>query len=139
MFQSPKILFLTSDPAETILLQEILRKHAVLTYARNLFELKTLLKEGEPDVLFCSWSFQSACWKDVVEEVQQCNPELPVIVLSRTANEREWIEVLEMGAFDLLIPPYREQSLLAVVEQATASHELRARENYSPSQKEVAI
>ena len=86
MLRSPKIVVLSSDPSETGHLQEVLSKHAVLTYARNLSELKTLLREGEPDVLFCSWSFQSACWKDVVEEVQQCNLELPVIVLSRTAN-----------------------------------------------------
>ena len=139
MLRSPKIVVLSTDPAETGHLQEVLSKHAVLTYARNLSELKTLLKEGEPDVLFCSWSFQSVSWKEAVEEVQHCYPELPVIVLSRTADEREWMEALEVGDFDLLIPTYGEkQSLLAVVEQAAASRETRARENYSPLQKEKA-
>ena len=138
MLRSPKIVVLSSDSAATGHLQEVLSKHAVLTYARNLSELKALLKEGAPDVLFCYWSFQSACWKDVVKEIQHCYPELPVIVLSRTADEREWMGALEVGAFDLLIPPYGEQSLLTVVKQAEASRELRARENYSPSQKKKA-
>ena len=138
MLRSPQIVVLSSDQAETGHLQEILSKHALLTCARNLTELKTLLEAGEPDVLFCSWSFQSACWKDVVEEVQHCYPELPVIVLSRTAGEQEWIEVLEVGAFDLLVPPFRKHSLLAVIEQATASRETRAREDSAPPQKKRA-
>ena len=54
-------------------------------------------------------------------EVQHRDPDLPVIVLSRTAGEHEWVAVLEAGAFDLLVPPYRQQALLAVLEQASAS------------------
>jgi DNA-binding NtrC family response regulator len=46
---------------------------------------------------------------------------LPVILLSRIGGESEWLEVIEMGAFDLLVPPYDESYVLSLIEHAAAS------------------
>ena len=89
--------------------------------ARNLGELGTLLETGQYDALFCDWSFYSGAWNEVLQEVRERYPDLPVIILSRTAAEREWLEVMDAGAFDLLAPPYLEHNLLAALEQVTAS------------------
>ena len=121
MLQCPKILFLSGEDAEAGVLEEILSERAILTCARNLRQLKVLLEQGEYDALLCSWFFDLGTWKNALEEVQQRDPDLPVIVLSRTAGEPELVAVLEAGAFDLLVPPYRQQALLAGLEQASAS------------------
>ena len=98
----------------------------MLTPAGNLSELAALLKCNSYDALFCAWSFQRGTWKEAVRNIQESQPGLPVIVLSSSPENREWSEVLEAGAFDLLVPPYEKQSVLAVLEQASASREALA-------------
>lgn len=129
MLEHPKVLLLCSDEAETSVLQGILSEHVILTCARNLTEMQGLLKGGGYDALFCDWAFHMGTWKDVLEEVQQRHPNLPVIILPRTAGEQEWAEVLKAEAFDLLVPPCRERADLGVVEQAGASRNARSWRN----------
>jgi FixJ family two-component response regulator len=47
--------------------------------------------------------------------------QIPLVVLSRCGCEKEWIEVLEAGAFDFLVPPYTSSQILAVLEHALTS------------------
>jgi DNA-binding NtrC family response regulator len=61
-----------------------------------------------------------------LRNIQESHPGLPVIVLSSSPENREWDEVLEAGAFDLLVPPYDERAVLAVLEQASSSREALA-------------
>jgi DNA-binding response OmpR family regulator len=126
MLRSPRVLLLSTDETETALLKELLREHAILTPAGNLSELAALLKANSYDALFCAWSFQRGTWKEAVRNIQESHPGLPVIVLSSAPENREWAEVLEAGAFDLLVPPYEERAVLAVLEQASASSEALA-------------
>jgi two-component system, NarL family, nitrate/nitrite response regulator NarL len=126
MLRSPRVLLLSTDETETALLQDLLNEHAILTPAGNLTELAALLKSNSYDALFCAWSFQRGTWEEAVRSLQESHPGLPVIVLSSSPENREWAEVLEAGAFDLLVPPYEEQTVLAVLEQASASREVLA-------------
>ena len=123
MMTYPRVLLLTTDEPEAAQLNALLSEYVTLAWARDLCELGRLLETGQYDALFCDWSFYSGAWSEVLQEVRKLNPDLPVIILSRTAAEREWLEVLDAGAFDLLAPPYREHNLLAVLEQATASRQ----------------
>ena len=126
MLRSPKVLLLSTNETETALLLDILQEHAVVTPAGSLGELDVLLRSTSYDALFCAWSFQRGTWKEAVENIQESHPGMPVIVLSSSPLNREWAEVLEAGAFDLLVPPYEKQSVLAVLEQASASQDALA-------------
>lgn len=122
MLKTPNVLLLSTDSAETSQIQKLLSKHASVTPVGDPSELTTaLIEKHDYDVLFCAWSFQKGTWMDVLEDMRQCHPELPVIVLSPAPEVREWTEVLEAGAFDLLVPPHEERSVLAVLEHAAAS------------------
>jgi len=44
----------------------------------------------------------------------------------RAGGEREWREVLEAGAFDLLTAPYCESAVLAVLAHALATRDGRS-------------
>ena len=65
-----------------------------------------------------------------LEDLRKPDPDLPVIVVSRTGEEKEWIEVIEVGAFDLLVPPYCERTVLPVPIQAAVSREARANKDF---------
>ncbi len=123
MLQYPNILLLSTDETETAALQQILREHVILRPVKSLADLTALLENANYDALFCAWSFHAGTWNDALEEVRKHYPDLPVIILSSIAEEREWLRVLEAGAFDLLVPPYQERALLAVLEQASASRD----------------
>ena len=122
MLKSPDVLLLSADATETAEIQRILSDHVNLVPACDLSELPSLLEKNDYDALFCAWSFQKGTWMDVLADVRECHPDLPVIVLSPAPEVREWAAVLEAGAFDLLVPPHDERSMLAVLEQASATH-----------------
>ena len=125
MVTKPRVLVISSDEADTDILKGILSERVALHCVRDLSELHSNLLGGGYDAVFCGWSFYRATWNDVLEHVQRHNPNLPVIVFCRTGGEREWVEVLEAGAFDLLVAPYRKASVFTVLEQAVASYEGR--------------
>ncbi len=121
-----KVLLLNSDEAESSILRDLLSKHVIVTWARNVPETLGLLDGSSYDALFCNWCFHMGTWHDALKEVQKRYPELPTVIVCRTGEEREWVEVLEAGAVDLLSAPYRECTILAVLEHALASRDARA-------------
>ena len=125
MLQYPRVLLLCSDEHQAVRLEELIEDHANLTRARDLDELSALLATACFKAVFCAWSFYGGTWRNTLLEALRFQPDLPVLVLSSTGGEREWIEVLEAGAFDLLVPPYNKNTVLAVLEQAIASHDAR--------------
>ena len=125
MLRYPNVLLFSADDEETEILQEILDEHAVVTAVRNQSELSSVLESNRFDALFWSWSFRAGTWNDALRKVHALSPDLPVIILSTAPEERAWLRSLEAGAFDLLVAPFEEPQLLAVLEQATASREAR--------------
>lgn len=129
MFAQPKVLLLSSDETESNALERVLSEYVNLQNAGNLSELENMLPDGGYDAVFCGRSFQEGAWNDALEEVQQRCPDLPVIIFSQTGDEQEWSEVIEAGAFDLLVAPYLNSTVLPVLEQAVVSFEARRRHN----------
>ena len=129
MLPVPKVLLLVSDAGEQAVLQQTLAPHVELTWVSSPPELFRQLEQSSFDVVFCSRTLSMGNWREVLEEVRQFNPNLPVIILSPTAREDEWEEVLAAGAFDLLGPASYEREPLFVVEHAVASYEARLRQS----------
>ena len=125
MLRQPNILLLCGDESQTPSLRDVLSNHARVTSAADLLELKVLLENACFDAVFCAWSFRLGNWRSALHEVQRLNPDLPVIVFSTTGGEREWVDVLDAGGFDLLTDPYRNNTVLPALEQATASYDAR--------------
>lgn len=125
MLAHPKVLLVSGDDEEMSKWEEILRDYAILKNARSLLELERNLESDEFDALFCGWSFHLGTWHDALQEVQQRCPDLPVIIFCARGGEKEWVQVLEAGAFDLLVAPYQQRMVLPVLEHAVDSYEAR--------------
>jgi DNA-binding NtrC family response regulator len=121
----PKVLLLSTDETESVALQHALGRDAALRILRDFRELQGELKGSDHDAVFCGWSFSGGTWRDVLQQIQQGWPDLPVIVLCRAGGEKEWLEVLQAGGFDLLVPPHDRQAVLTMLEHAIASHNSR--------------
>jgi DNA-binding NtrC family response regulator len=139
MLTWPTILLLSSDDTESHHWEELFREHATLRRVRNLAELQDSLQENFYDALFCGWSFTSGTWSEALSQVRQQCPDLPVVIFNDTGGEKEWIRVLDAGAFDLLAAPYEKRTLLPVLEQAVSSFEARRFRNTGSYLKARAI
>ena len=125
MFRRPKVLLLTVNDEQAGNVQDALENHVLLTRIATIAEMKSSLGEADYDAVFCAWAFYQSDWDGPLREVRECYPDLPMIILSCSGEEQEWTEIIEAGAFDLLVLPTPSPLALAVIEQAVASYEAR--------------
>ena len=117
----PRIALLTANEAQTQALEKLLQEHITLIHVRTLQEFVKSLEASQFDAFFCEGMIGNGTWKDALETVREQDPDLPLILLSRNSGENEWLEVIQAGAFDLLVPPYDESCVLSLIEHAAAS------------------
>lgn len=73
----------------------------------------------ELPVVICEDSLPDGDWKRLLAEVDQSAVRPSLIVCSRLADERLWAEVLNLGAFDLLLgAPFVPEEVLRVTQSA---------------------
>ena len=121
----PKVLLIRSAKTDSKVLEGVLREHVRLDTIASLRELEVALANGRYDAVFCGWSFHKGARDATLKTMLQSSPDSPVVVFCGTGGEQEWIEVLEAGGFDLLVPPYQTSTVLPVLEHAMVSNEAR--------------
>jgi len=57
-------------------------------------------------------------WKDLLEAFERCSAPPELIVSSQHADERFWAEVLNLGAYDVLLKPFDHREVVRVVSMA---------------------
>ena len=122
---SPKVLFVGCDP-DGFDVAKILTRFSFVTRVPTIQDAFSIAEEDAYDAVVCPWEFPGGTWRDVLEKVGEMRLQIPVIVLSRCGGETQWVEVLEAGAFDLLVPPFTNYQVLAVLEHALASRRREA-------------
>jgi DNA-binding NtrC family response regulator len=139
MYTRPNILLLSNDESERTTMEQVIGGYATLTFADCIAAIEDLLQDGSYDAFLCSWVFQEGVWRDALRNLQRNYPDLPVIVLSRTGGEKEWLEVLEAGAFDLLAAPYHPGLVMGLLEQAVSTHEAVTAGKHQPMQMAAKV
>jgi DNA-binding NtrC family response regulator len=128
MNQKPQVL-LVGHKRESRL-KDILKQRASVAEAGNVPEMVRLLQGGAYDAVLCEQEFSDGTWREALQELQSRRVATPAIVVSQTSDVdegiEEWAEVLRAGAFDLLLAPSQEYSVLAVLEHAVESGRARA-------------
>ena len=105
MLRQPNVLLFTTKDSELSLLQPVLGDQVELTPVGTLPELISRLEDRRYDALFCGTSLPAITRHDIRAELQDSNPELPVISL---CESEEWMRLLEVGALDLLVQEDQE-------------------------------
>ena len=74
---------------------------------------------GQIPVVICAHSLPDGDWKLLLAEFDTMAVRPSLIVSSRLADDRLWVEVLHLGAFDLLLgAPFEPEEVLRVTESA---------------------
>lgn len=104
----------------TAALQQELRALSVaVQLAGNCQDLSTMLATLDPpEVVLTDLNLADGTWEDVVRISQTSAEPVNVIVVSRHADIRLYVEALEKGAFDFIIPPFEPSQLSHVLRSA---------------------
>jgi DNA-binding NtrC family response regulator len=60
-------------------------------------------------------------WQTALQLILNANPSARVVLISRLADSRMWLQVLDRGAYDLLPNPARLEEIRAVVRNAVCA------------------
>lgn len=83
---------------------------------------------AEIPVVICQHSLPDGDWKHLLTQMDTMAVQPSLIVCSRLADERLWAEVLNLGAFDLLLgAPFEPEEVLRVTASAWSAWNRAAR------------
>jgi DNA-binding response OmpR family regulator len=86
--------------------------------ARSCNEAMRVVESSRPTVIACERELPDGSWKDVFGGVSGLDDPPPVIVLSRSADEKFWAEVLNLGGYDVLAKPFDRTEVCRVLSMA---------------------
>ena len=85
-------------------------------------------QHAEIPVVICQHSLPDGGWKHLLTQMDKMTVSPSLIVCSRLADERLWAEVLNLGAFDLLLgAPFDREEVLRVTAGAWSAWNRAAR------------
>lgn len=90
------------------MLESVLRAHSINTCrACSCQEASLELARANPvHLVFADTTLPDGTWRDVVGLAEKASVPVDVIVVARLVDVRLYIEVIESGAFDFMIPPF---------------------------------
>jgi DNA-binding NtrC family response regulator len=95
--------------------------HWKLRFTRTLSQTQTALGRSPWGVVISeSCLSEGHCWKDLLLDLQKMEHP-PLIVAGRLADERLWVEVLNLGAYDLLATPFDANEVLQAARRKLAT------------------
>jgi DNA-binding NtrC family response regulator len=121
------VLGVLASPADRQCLQNIVNhSNWELRLASGIDEIEPVLQARTAGVILTDCHFASGqSWTDVLS-VAQAQPVPPsVIVTGEDTDARLWAEVLNLGAYDMLMKPLRASEMIRVVSLAWLSWKSR--------------
>ena len=118
--QTKSIMVLDGDQDSRTALQESLDE---LGHRTHLFSCPRALEIPEfdfagVDLVICDLDELPQLWKCLLDQIRAQGLDTQLVLSSRKAAEQEWLEALQLGAFDLLAKPYSKSEVLRVTSNA---------------------
>ena len=92
------------------------------------------LDRDSPCLLLCEARWAEGDWKSMLGALADASHPPLLIVTSRTADDRLWAEVLNLGGYDVLTKPYENSEVVRVLSNAWSRCRHRRPWNAPPSQ-----
>ena len=117
--QAP-ILLLYTWPEPVMKLEAVLRdQYLPVDRALSCQEARDLLLQTKtPRVLFTDSILQDGTWRNVLEMARNAPASTAVVVVDRLGDTSAYLDAMEGGAFDFLIPPFQVSDVAWVLNSA---------------------
>ena len=122
------VALLVHDQAEhmyalaTALREQGVRVHHVRTWQAAAQELK---RANPPHLIFSDAALPDGKWADIVRLAGKASQPVNVIVVTRFMDTKLYLETMEGGAFDFIVPPFASPGLAHVVRCAADNAQAR--------------
>lgn len=115
---------------EEIVLQSlcgVLRSTGInnLIYTQDSTEVLDTLEARNVGVMLLDLSMPNLSGEELLPIIHQDYPDLPIIIITGTADLSTAVECMKMGAFDYLVKPVEDNKLIATIKRAIEIQELR--------------
>jgi DNA-binding NtrC family response regulator len=115
------VLFVSPHSEDADRLSQILDPLAVeLDRVADLEHARRKLRQERYPVILTDADLPDGAWSDVLDLAHRVSPAPQVIVITRFADARLWIEALGRGAFDLLVEPFYPREVRRILANACA-------------------
>lgn len=114
-----RVLAVSARESETFALANILGHSAwSLLIAKDIASANEILGQHQVHVLLSDLEMTDGTWKDLLEDITKL-PEPPqLIVTAFEADNRLWAEVLNLGAWDILLKPFQTKDVFRTIHLA---------------------
>ncbi len=114
-----RILVVDDEKNYLVVLDALLSEagYDVLTAAGGARAL-AVLEEEEPDLMITDMRMPRLSGLELMAQVKQMHPDLPVIVMTAFGTVENAVEAMKLGAVDYIMKPFENQELLLTVEKA---------------------
>lgn len=116
-----KILIIDDDIDMCLLMERF--------FTRNQFEVKIThsgkkgleeLERNPPDAILCDFRLGDTDGEELLIQIKQLNPEIPVIIITGYSDIKIAVEVMKHGAFDYVTKPLFPEEILITIKNAIA-------------------
>jgi DNA-binding NtrC family response regulator len=116
---SVHVLTVSPFDSDLVILSNVI-SHSAWTHrsARGLKEARKMLAAEDVHVVLCEARLPDGDWQGMLDFISGLETPPELIVLSRHADEELWATVLNLGAWDLLVPPFSPKEVYRTVHHA---------------------
>lgn len=86
--------------------------------SRTLASALALLRRNRIPIVVCDRDENPDAWREILRATKGLSAPPCLIVTSRLADDRQWAELLNAGAFDLLAKPFEKSNVIRIVQSA---------------------
>ena len=114
-----RLLIVSSEAQDREVLAPVLAEHTCPQFwAASMREATDWLKGGSADVILCDDRLPDGRWQELWEQLSR-RPDPPIFIVSAAWNDaRLWAEVLNLGAYDVLVKPYQKSEVTRILRHA---------------------
>jgi len=113
-----RLLVVSTDDRDERSLHAILERHCNVCRAAGRCGAMSAVRRLRPSVVICDEDLADGDWRELLADLRDEPETPPLIVSSRLADDRLWAEVLNLGAYDLLMKPFEAAEVSRVVRLA---------------------
>lgn len=118
------VLVANSDTGKRTALVDILAQCGLESMTvTNVDEVRTALSQQAVHLVFCEDALPEGGFREVLRLAQATGSGVPLVVSSLLGELEEYLEAMQLGAFDFIAPPYRPSEVESIVNSV--------RQNYS--------
>lgn len=111
-----RLLAITTHLEDRIALNRILKgQHWHVFLATSCAEAIELLTSQQIPIVVCDHKLPDGGWQDILNHSAQYREDPTLIVTSRLADDHLWVEVLNLGGYDVLSKPFDEHEVRRVI------------------------